>query len=64
MPIPPDKVMPVIVIAGIMGSNLRARTSTGPKKNDELEPGQQAWRPPNGKIAGLKEANMFVCWPD
>jgi pimeloyl-ACP methyl ester carboxylesterase len=59
MPIPPVKVMPVIVIAGIMGSNLRARTSAGAKKNDELEPGQQAWRPPNGKIAGLKEADKW-----
>ncbi|WP_174999402.1 PGAP1-like alpha/beta domain-containing protein [Rugamonas aquatica] len=56
--VPPNKIIPVIVIAGIMGSNLRARTS-GATKNQELKPGEAAWRPPNGKKAGLSEASKW-----
>lgn len=44
--IKPHVVIPVIFIPGIMGTNLRNRTT-----------GEQAWRPPNleASIAGLKE---------
>lgn len=56
--VPPSKVIPVIVVAGIMGSNLRAVTS-GSVRNAELRPGEAAWRPPNGKKAGLAEADMW-----
>jgi len=56
--VPPSKVIPVIVIAGIMGSNLRACMS-GSMKNKELRPGADAWRPPNGKKAGLNEAEKW-----
>ncbi|WP_373989472.1 esterase/lipase family protein [Duganella sp. BuS-21] len=56
--VPPSKVIPVIVIAGIMGSNLRARAA-GPRKNTVLKPGEAAWRPPNGKVAGYKEAQKW-----
>ncbi|MQA23233.1 esterase/lipase family protein [Rugamonas rivuli] len=56
--VPPSKIIPVIVIAGIMGSNLRA-SSSGATKNQELKPGEAAWRPPNGKIAGLNEASKW-----
>ncbi len=56
--VPPNKIIPVIVIAGIMGSNLRASTS-GAARNQALKPGEAAWRPPNGKIAGLSEASKW-----
>lgn len=56
--VPPSKVIPVIVIAGIMGSNLRASASTA-RLNAELKPGEAAWRPPNGKKAGLEEASKW-----
>ena len=56
--VPPSKIIPVIVIAGIMGSNLRASASTH-QKNTILKPGEAAWRPPNGKWAGLNEAKIW-----
>jgi pimeloyl-ACP methyl ester carboxylesterase len=34
-----------------MGSNLRAK-ATGKTRNEVLNPGEQAWRPPNGKLQG------------
>lgn len=56
LPIPPDKVMPVIVVPGIMGSNLRASAKG---KNKDLKPGEQAWRPPNGIVSSLKEVEKW-----
>lgn len=57
VPIPPSKVIPVIVVPGIMGSNLCAFRAI--RKNKELKPGQEAWRPPNGIRAGLNEAKLW-----
>lgn len=57
VPIPPSKVIPVIVVPGIMGSNLCA--FRGERKNKILNPGEAAWRPPNGLEAGLKEAKAW-----
>ncbi|TFW22785.1 esterase/lipase family protein [Duganella callida] len=57
--VPPRKIMPVIVIAGIMGSNLRTRISAS-KNDTTLNPGEAAWRPPNGKKAGLAEAKKWT----
>lgn len=56
--IPPSKVIPVIFVPGIMGSNLRARLD-GTPRNEKLKQGESAWRPPNGAVAGLKEANKW-----
>lgn len=56
--VPPSRVMPVIVVPGIMGSNLRARLD-GKPRNDKLNPGEVAWRPPNGAVDGLKEAKKW-----
>lgn len=56
--VPPNKVIPVIVIAGIMGSNLRASASSS-RKNSVIKPSEAAWRPPNGKAAGFKEAQKW-----
>ena len=57
--LPPSKVVPVIVVPGIMGSNLRAATSPKKSANKVLGPGEPAWRPPNGKFQGLGEARIW-----
>lgn len=50
---PPSKVVPVIVVPGIMGTNLRvARDPTRPE-NNALKRGAAAWRAPNGIAEGL-----------
>jgi pimeloyl-ACP methyl ester carboxylesterase len=54
--VPPDKVMPVIVVPGIMGSNLRASAKGG---NKELKPGEPAWRPPNGIGPSIDEVKRW-----
>ena len=59
MAVPSTKVIPVIFVPGIMGSNLRANTKAGNPMNKELNPGEQAWRPPNGKVDGLSEASKW-----
>lgn len=51
----PKKVMPVIFVPGIMGSNLCARPDLS-ESHHGLDPGEVAWRPPNGKLAGAWEA--------
>jgi pimeloyl-ACP methyl ester carboxylesterase len=56
--LPPSKVVPVIVVPGIMGSNLRAK-GAGKKRNEALKPGEQAWRPPNGALGGAVAAFMW-----
>lgn len=52
--LPPVNVLPIIVVPGIMGSNLCATA-----KNAELKAGAAAWRPPNGKLDGLAEADVW-----
>lgn len=59
LPIPPSRIVPVIVIPGIMGSNLRANTTAQQAKNNVLNPGEEAWRPPNGVPAGVAEAKKW-----
>jgi len=57
--LPPSKVIPVIVVPGIMGSNLRAATSPAMRANAVLDPGEPAWRAPNGTFEGLKAARKW-----
>jgi pimeloyl-ACP methyl ester carboxylesterase len=57
--LPSSKVVPVIVVPGIMGSNLRAADGAGKKRNEALEPGEAAWRPPNGTLDGAVDAFMW-----
>ena len=57
--IPSSKVIPVIVVPGIMGSNLCATTDPTKPANKALKPGEAAWRPPNGSAEGLKEAGVW-----
>lgn len=56
---PSKKVVPVIVVPGIMGSNLRAATSPSRRANKALNPGEEAWRAPNGTFAGLTAARLW-----
>jgi pimeloyl-ACP methyl ester carboxylesterase len=49
---PPSKVVPVIVVPGIMGSNLRARKDATAQANKVLKRGEEAWRPPNTTAEG------------
>jgi len=54
------KVIPVIFVPGIMGSNLRARADNGPRSDNILKPGEPAWRPPSSEIAGFLEARRWA----
>jgi len=60
--LPSNKVIPVIVVPGIMGTNLRAKIH--PRSEDErnqvVKPGQEAWRPPNTQVGGLLEAARWT----
>jgi pimeloyl-ACP methyl ester carboxylesterase len=54
---PPDSIIPIIVVPGIMGSNLRAkRARAKEERNAEAAPGKPAWRPPNTAPGGLWDA--------
>src|SRR5450830_70157 len=57
--IPSLKVIPVIVVPGIMGTNLCATKDSEKPANIALKPGEAAWRPPNGIPAGIKEAKKW-----
>ncbi|VWC92763.1 hypothetical protein BLA18110_03490 [Burkholderia lata] len=46
--LPPRHVVPVIFVPGIMGTNLCGNKNA-------TKAGEPAWRPPNGKMAGLGE---------
>lgn len=54
------KVIPVIVVPGIMGSNLRARRDAGNGPDAILKPGEPAWRPPSAGITGFLEARRWA----
>src|SRR5689334_22130340 len=56
---PPSKVVPVIVVPGIMGTNLRAINDPAKVANDGIKPNEEAWRPPNGAIAGMNAARIW-----
>jgi pimeloyl-ACP methyl ester carboxylesterase len=63
---PSNHVIPVIVVPGIMGTNLRARREPRPmrrinEKNEKVKPGELVWRPPNGMQEGLKAS---IKWSD
>lgn len=53
--VPPDKVVPVIFIPGLMGTNLRLRVGTTLPPEDGIKPGDAVWRPPNGPVEGITE---------
>jgi len=62
--VPPNSIIPVIVVPGIMGTNLRAKQKprTGTRedeRNKVVAPGQPVWRPPNGNAEGLMAAKLW-----
>jgi pimeloyl-ACP methyl ester carboxylesterase len=62
--VPPNKIIPVIVVPGIMGTNLRAKQHprlgrVEDERNKMVEPGQPAWRPPNGGKEGLRASRNW-----
>ncbi|MFC5460686.1 esterase/lipase family protein [Massilia niabensis] len=61
---PSNSIVPVIVVPGIMGTNLRAKRLPGPEtkdaeRNQRARPGDPVWRPPNGKSEGLRAADRW-----
>lgn len=57
--LPSSRVVPVILVPGIMGTNLRSKRVPGNMRNKALHPGEQAWRPPNGPGEGLMAASQW-----
>ncbi|MBD8529421.1 MULTISPECIES: triacylglycerol lipase [unclassified Massilia] len=62
--VPTDRVVPVIVVPGIMGTNLRAkrkpRTDGGVnERNTKVAPGTPVWRPPNGIKEGMSASDQW-----
>lgn len=58
---PPNSVIPVIVVPGIMGTNLRAKRKPRlgrlpDERNRKVGPGEPVWRPPNGTRDGVLAA--------
>jgi pimeloyl-ACP methyl ester carboxylesterase len=56
--LPSNSIVPIIVVPGIMGTNLRAKASprTDGDVNQRIQPGEPAWRPPNTMPGGLWDA--------
>jgi pimeloyl-ACP methyl ester carboxylesterase len=54
-------IIPVIVVPGIMGTNLRAKRKpkSDEERNKALRPGQQAWRAPNGLVGAIQEGKLW-----
>lgn len=57
--VPSNKVIPVVLVPGIMGTNLRATTKKNQPLNEELASGTPAWRPPNGTIDSIREVSAW-----
>lgn len=57
--VPPSKVIPVIVVPGIMGSNLRMPLKRPKGSVSPLQAGEAAWRPPNGLQESLAQVKLW-----
>lgn len=62
--VPPNNIVPVIVVPGIMGTNLRAKKNSRiggmeDERNRIVDPGQPAWRPPNGDREGFNASREW-----
>lgn len=53
------KVIPVVFIPGIMGTNLRVKRNVALPKDLELKPGEAAWRPPNDAVSAVSEKRKW-----
>jgi pimeloyl-ACP methyl ester carboxylesterase len=62
--VPPNKIVPVIFVPGFMGTNLRAKKKPRlgriiDERNEIVDPGKPAWRPPNGRRDGMNAARVW-----
>jgi pimeloyl-ACP methyl ester carboxylesterase len=57
--VPPEKVIPVVFVPGVMGTNLRVRNDVALPKDFPLDAGSPAWRPPCSKPESLWEAHKW-----
>jgi len=62
--VPPNKIIPVILVPGIMGTNLRAKQKPRlggmeDERNKMVGTGKPVWRPPNGNSEGLNAARVW-----
>jgi pimeloyl-ACP methyl ester carboxylesterase len=59
--LPANSIIPVIVVPGIMGTNLRAKTNprSDRERNQEVGPGKPAWGPPNTMPGGLWDSFVW-----
>lgn len=62
--VPPNTIVPVIVVPGIMGTNLRAKKyprlgRIEDERNQKRKPGEPVWRPPNGAAEGLRASKEW-----
>lgn len=62
--VPPNKIVPVIFVPGIMGTNLRAKKKprlgrVEDERNKMVAPGEPVWRAPNGIMEGLAAARLW-----
>lgn len=53
------KVIPVVFIPGIMGTNLRVRRDVALPEKFPLPRGAAAWRPPNTVVGALRQADAW-----
>lgn len=58
--IPSTRVIPVIVVPGIMGSNLRITKDTRVGIPEDLDHGDPAWAPPNGNAAAGSQVTIWA----
>jgi pimeloyl-ACP methyl ester carboxylesterase len=56
---PPDKVIPVVFVPGIMGTNLKVRKDVALPKDYPISANSPAWRPPGSKAEGLWESHKW-----
>jgi pimeloyl-ACP methyl ester carboxylesterase len=54
-----NKVIPVIFVPGIMGTNLKIRQGAAVPGDVGLKPGEAAWRPPNGMSDAFTECRKW-----
>lgn len=62
---PAGSVVPVIVVPGIMGTNLRAKVKplSDAERNEQVSPGEPAWRPPNTSVGGAYDSTDWKDLP-
>jgi hypothetical protein len=55
-----NKVIPVIFVPGIMGTNLKAGGNPAPSRESGLKPGAAVWRAPNGQLDSIAAVGKWT----